>query len=66
MRSLRVKFTIHSLMLAVTVVALLLTLAVRMHPQPVHVWILISEDEKGGTRVVAIRTKPHPVPSPGI
>ena len=35
MRSLRVKFTILGLMLAVAVVALLLTLAVRMHPQPV-------------------------------
>src|ERR1700722_7260807 len=37
MRSLRVRFTILGLMLAVAVVALLLTLAVRMHPQPVRV-----------------------------
>jgi hypothetical protein len=43
MRSLRVKFTILGLMLAVAVVALLLTLAVRMHSQPVRVIILISE-----------------------
>jgi hypothetical protein len=40
MRSLRVRFTILGLMLAVAVVALLLTLAVRMHPQPVRVTIL--------------------------
>ena len=40
MRSLRVRFTILGLMLAVAVVALLLTLAVRMHPQPVGVTIL--------------------------
>jgi hypothetical protein len=37
MRSLRVRFTILGLMLTVAVVALLLTLAVRMHPQPVRV-----------------------------
>jgi hypothetical protein len=41
MRSLRVKFTIRLLMLAVALVALL-TLAVRMHPQPVRVEILFK------------------------
>ena len=43
MRSLRVKSTILGLMLAVAVVALLLTVAVRMHPQPVRITILDPE-----------------------
>jgi hypothetical protein len=43
MRSLRVKFTILGLMLAVAVVALLLALAVRMHPRPAFVWIQVAE-----------------------
>jgi hypothetical protein len=42
MRSLRVKITILGLMLAVAVVAVLLTLAVRMHPQPVQVRFLLN------------------------
>ena len=65
MRSLRVKFTIHSLMLAVTVVALLLTLAVRMHPQPAFVWIQIPEGERGALESAAASGPsriPHPAP----
>jgi hypothetical protein len=46
MRSLRVRFTILGLMLAVAVVALLLTFAVRMHPQPVRLGILIDLDSE--------------------
>ena len=61
MRSLRVKFTILSLMLAVAVVALLLTLAVRMHPQPVFVWILVPE---GGTIESAAASGPSRIPHP--
>src|ERR1700761_6926057 len=63
MRSLRVKFTILSLMLAVAVMALLLTLAVRMPPQPVSVWIQLAEvgalesaAASGPSRI------PHPAP----
>jgi hypothetical protein len=59
MRSLRVKFTILGLMLAVAVVALLLTLAVRMHPQPVFVWILVPE---GGTIESAAASGPSRIP----
>jgi hypothetical protein len=43
MRVPRVKYTILGLMLAVAVMALLLTLAVRMHVQPVRVKILDPE-----------------------
>ena len=43
MRSPRVKFTILGLMLAVAVMALLLALTIRMHPQPVRVKILDPE-----------------------
>jgi hypothetical protein len=46
MRSLRVKFTILGLMLAVAVVALLMALAVfavRRHPRPAFVWIQVAE-----------------------
>ena len=63
MRSLRVKFTILNLMLAVAVVALLLTLAVRMHPQPVFVWILLPElgalESAAASGPIRI---PHPAP----
>jgi hypothetical protein len=66
MRSLRVKFTILSLMLAVAVVALLLTLAVRMHPQPVLVWIQIPEEEVGSLESAkAFRPSRIPHPAPG-
>src|SRR4051794_11941796 len=65
MRSLRVKFTILSLMLAVAVVALLLTLAVRMHLQPVSVWIPISEDEKGSLESLLSGPSRIPHPAPG-
>ena len=61
MRSLRVRFTILGLMLAVAVVALLLTLAVRMHPQPVFVWILVPE---GGTIESAAASGPSRIPHP--
>ena len=43
MRLLHVRFTILGLMLGVAVIGLLLTLAVRMHPQPVRVEILNPE-----------------------
>ena len=61
MRSLRVKFTILGLMLAVAVVALLLTLAVRMHPQPVFVWISVPV---GGTIESAAASGPSRIPQP--
>jgi hypothetical protein len=43
MRLLRARFAILGLMLAVAVVGLLMTLAVRMHPQPARVKILDPE-----------------------
>ena len=63
MRSLRVKCTILGLMFAVAAVALLLTLAVRMHPQPVSVWISIPEEEKGAIESVAA-SGPSRIPHP--
>src|ERR1051326_9183000 len=65
MRSLRVKFTILGLMLAVAVVALLLTLAVRMHPQPVFVWILVPEGERGALESAAA-SGPSRIPQPAL
>jgi hypothetical protein len=66
MRSLRVKFTILGLMLAVAVVALLLALAVRMHPQPAFVWIQIPESELGALEsAAASRPSRIPQPAPG-
>jgi hypothetical protein len=62
MRSLRVKFTILSLMLAVAVVALLLTLAVRMPPQPVRVWML--GDLEVGSLESAAASGPSRIPQP--
>lgn len=46
MGSRRVKFTIPGMMIAVAVVAVLLAVAVRMHPQPVQLGILISEGNR--------------------
>jgi hypothetical protein len=66
MRSLRVKFTILGLMLAVAVVALLLALAVRMHPQPAFVRIQIPESELGALEsAAASRPSRIPQPAPG-
>src|SRR5262249_1597655 len=65
MRSLRVRFTILSLMLAVAVVALILPLAVRRHPEPVFVGILISEDEKGALESSLSGPSRIPYPAPG-
>jgi hypothetical protein len=63
MRLLRVKFTILSLMLAVAVAALLLTSAVRMHPQPAFVWIQIPESELGALESAAA-SGPSRIPHP--